>query len=144
MACISFLFTDSASRMLQNIHDDLKREAEGKWRERLLRKNSIETALTEYHTQIDDVARSFQVSVLWVLSSSTPNAAPDSHSDSSSPCSRGPKFQGKTETWTACTPIVGRDAASCHSESCPSLYPGSCQTQLHYFKFFLWRTLSIP
>ena len=51
------------SRMLQDIHDDLKREADGKWRDRLLRKNSIETALAEYHTQIDDAARSFQVHI---------------------------------------------------------------------------------
>ncbi|KIP09448.1 hypothetical protein PHLGIDRAFT_323621 [Phlebiopsis gigantea 11061_1 CR5-6] len=51
-------------QVLQNIHDDLKREAEGKWRDRLLRKGSIETALGGYHTQIDDAARSFQMATL--------------------------------------------------------------------------------
>lgn len=46
---------------MQDINDDLRHEAEGKWHERLLKKSSIEAALVDYNVQVDDAARSFQV-----------------------------------------------------------------------------------
>ena len=53
----------AATRTLQDIHDDLKKESEQNWRNRLLRKKTIETALEEYNVLVDDAARSFQVTV---------------------------------------------------------------------------------
>ncbi|KAI0688494.1 hypothetical protein BC835DRAFT_1419088 [Cytidiella melzeri] len=49
---------------LQAIHDDLTQEAESKWRNRLMRKKTIETALVEYNLLVDDAARSFQIATL--------------------------------------------------------------------------------
>jgi hypothetical protein len=43
----------------------MKREAEANWRSRLMRKSEIEAALGDYHTLLDDAARSFQVCVMW-------------------------------------------------------------------------------
>ena len=51
-------------RTLESLHEDLKRSAEGKWHDRLLRKTAIEKMLIEYHTAVDDAARSFQVVTL--------------------------------------------------------------------------------
>ncbi|KAI0087609.1 hypothetical protein BDY19DRAFT_892908 [Irpex rosettiformis] len=50
--------------VLQTIHDDLKKEAEQKWHSRLMRKNTIQTALGEYNVLVDDAARSFQITTL--------------------------------------------------------------------------------
>lgn len=51
-------------RTLETIHEHLKKEAEHKWHNRLMRKNAIETALVEHNLMIDDAARSFQVGLL--------------------------------------------------------------------------------
>lgn len=45
---------------LDVIHDFMRREAEAGWRERLVRKATIEEALGDYNTLLDDAARSFQ------------------------------------------------------------------------------------
>ncbi|KAJ7279106.1 hypothetical protein C8J57DRAFT_1502930 [Mycena rebaudengoi] len=49
---------------LESIHNFLKQEASAKWKSRFMRKNSIESALVEYHERLDDAARSFQISTL--------------------------------------------------------------------------------
>ncbi|KAI0341257.1 hypothetical protein BDW22DRAFT_341386 [Trametopsis cervina] len=49
---------------LQTIYDDLQSEAEHKWTKRLKRKTTIEAALVEHHSMLDDAARSFQIVTL--------------------------------------------------------------------------------
>lgn len=56
------IYTNS---ILQTIHEHLEREAEHKWRSRLMRKSTIEAALVDYNMMLDDAARSFQVSALY-------------------------------------------------------------------------------
>ncbi|EKM52601.1 uncharacterized protein PHACADRAFT_31094 [Phanerochaete carnosa HHB-10118-sp] len=51
-------------RILENLHEDLRRDIEGKWHDRLLRKSAIEKALIECTVMIDDAARSFQIVAL--------------------------------------------------------------------------------
>ena len=51
-------------RTLESIHKFMKQEAEQKWGARLMRKSTIETALTDYNAALDDAARGFQAS--WV------------------------------------------------------------------------------
>ncbi|KAJ6554053.1 hypothetical protein DFH09DRAFT_1166534 [Mycena vulgaris] len=49
---------------LESIHSFLKKAASAKWMTRFLRKTSIEAALAQYHEQLNDAARSFQISTL--------------------------------------------------------------------------------
>ncbi|KAJ7778459.1 hypothetical protein B0H16DRAFT_1846800 [Mycena metata] len=49
---------------LESIHGFMKQAASASWKSRFLRKNSIETALGQYHERLDDAARSFQISTL--------------------------------------------------------------------------------
>ncbi|KAJ7147380.1 hypothetical protein C8R46DRAFT_548234 [Mycena filopes] len=49
---------------LESIHRFMKQAASATWKTRLLKKNLIETALEQYHEQLDDAARSFQISTL--------------------------------------------------------------------------------
>jgi hypothetical protein len=57
--------TECPSSALFVIYEHMKREAEANWRSRLMRKSEIEAALGDYHTLLDDAARSFQVCVTW-------------------------------------------------------------------------------
>ncbi|KAI0326798.1 hypothetical protein GY45DRAFT_1328458 [Cubamyces sp. BRFM 1775] len=49
---------------LESIHKFMKQEAEQKWGSRLMRKNTIEIAMKQYHTALDDAVRSFQIAAL--------------------------------------------------------------------------------
>ncbi|KAG9311060.1 hypothetical protein JVU11DRAFT_8964 [Chiua virens] len=49
---------------LKHIYGFMKRLADSKWRDRLLRKNSIEDALVEYTGLLDEAAQSFQLATL--------------------------------------------------------------------------------
>ncbi|KAJ7041231.1 hypothetical protein C8F04DRAFT_1080699 [Mycena alexandri] len=49
---------------LESIHIFMKQAASASWTSRFLRKNSIETALGQYHERLDDAARCFQISTL--------------------------------------------------------------------------------
>ncbi|KAI0717740.1 hypothetical protein C8T65DRAFT_571587 [Cerioporus squamosus] len=49
---------------LELIHKFMKQEAEQKWGARLMRKSTIENALTEYNAALDDAARAFQIATL--------------------------------------------------------------------------------
>ncbi len=51
-----------SSRTLDSIYQFMKQEAEQKWGARLMRKSTIENALTEHNAALDDAARGFQVS----------------------------------------------------------------------------------
>ncbi|TCD62244.1 hypothetical protein EIP91_007140 [Steccherinum ochraceum] len=48
----------------EGISEFMTREAENKWRTRLLRKGTIEDALVEFNRQVDDAARAFQITAL--------------------------------------------------------------------------------
>lgn len=48
-------------RTLNSIHKFMTQEADQKWGARLIRKSTIETSMKQYHTALDDAARSFQV-----------------------------------------------------------------------------------
>ena len=48
-------------RTLGEIHEFMTKEAENKWKVRLMRKSTIEEALAEFNTKLDDAARAFQV-----------------------------------------------------------------------------------
>ena len=47
----------------------MKQEAEQKWGARLMRKNTIEIAMKQHHTALDDAVRSFQVQAAPVVHS---------------------------------------------------------------------------
>ncbi|KAI0656301.1 hypothetical protein C8Q70DRAFT_1013688 [Cubamyces menziesii] len=49
---------------LESIHKFMKQEAEQKWGSRLMRKNTIEIAMKQHHTALDDAVRSFQIAAL--------------------------------------------------------------------------------
>ena len=48
-------------RTLREIHDFMSKEANNKWRVRLMRKSTIEEALADFNLKLDDAARAFQV-----------------------------------------------------------------------------------
>lgn len=52
---------DNSDRTLASIHTFMTAEAEQKWHARLLRKNTIEEAITRFHAELDDATRMFQV-----------------------------------------------------------------------------------
>ncbi|RPD77045.1 hypothetical protein L226DRAFT_483343 [Lentinus tigrinus ALCF2SS1-7] len=49
---------------LESIYKYMKQEAEQKWGARLMRKSTIENALTDYNAALDDAARAFQIATL--------------------------------------------------------------------------------
>ncbi|KAJ7468590.1 hypothetical protein FB451DRAFT_1039570 [Mycena latifolia] len=49
---------------LESIHNFMKQAASAKWMSRFLRKTSIQTALAQYHEELNDASRSFQISTL--------------------------------------------------------------------------------
>ncbi|KAH9893932.1 hypothetical protein C8Q73DRAFT_774184 [Cubamyces lactineus] len=49
---------------LESIYTFMKQEAEQKWGSRLIRKNTIEIAMKQHHTALDDAVRSFQIAAL--------------------------------------------------------------------------------
>ncbi|THH31372.1 hypothetical protein EUX98_g2807 [Antrodiella citrinella] len=49
---------------LEGIRNFMTREADNKWRTRLIRKSTIEEALAEFNLKLDDAARTFQISTL--------------------------------------------------------------------------------
>ncbi|KAH9856382.1 hypothetical protein C2E23DRAFT_882451 [Lenzites betulinus] len=49
---------------LESIHKFMQQEAEQKWGSRLIRKNTIESAMKQYHVALDDAARTFQMATL--------------------------------------------------------------------------------
>lgn len=49
---------------LHSIQEYMSNAAERKWHDRLLRKSSIEEAIADYNSQLDDAARSFQIATL--------------------------------------------------------------------------------
>ncbi|KAH7921126.1 hypothetical protein BV22DRAFT_1132533 [Leucogyrophana mollusca] len=49
---------------LNVIHDFMRKLADSKWRDRFLRKSSIEGALSEFSTMLDEAAQSFQLATL--------------------------------------------------------------------------------
>ncbi|RDX41179.1 hypothetical protein OH76DRAFT_1489711 [Lentinus brumalis] len=49
---------------LDSIYQFMKQEAEQKWGARLMRKSTIENALTEHNAALDDAARGFQIATL--------------------------------------------------------------------------------
>lgn len=49
-------------RVLTSIYDYMKREADSKWTSRLLRKRTIERDIADFTADLEDAARSFEVS----------------------------------------------------------------------------------
>ncbi|KAI8972561.1 hypothetical protein BD414DRAFT_425575 [Trametes punicea] len=75
---------------LESIYSFMKQEAEQRWGTRLMRKNSIEFAIKQYHTALDDAVRSFQIASLVNIQLSLGDASRRSQPlDASGPSSRG-------------------------------------------------------
>ncbi|KAJ3556170.1 hypothetical protein NM688_g2174 [Phlebia brevispora] len=55
---------EKLEQTLNSIHAFMQREAESKWHSRLLRKQSIERDIADFTAQLDDAARSFEISTL--------------------------------------------------------------------------------
>ena len=60
-------------RTLQRIYAHMKMETQISWRNRFLRKASIEQALIEFNSELDEAAQSFQVTQVMFNASEIPH-----------------------------------------------------------------------
>ena len=59
----SSLLTDYLCRVLECIRDFMQELSKVRWMGRLLKKGSIEAALSDFHDLLDEAERTFQVSL---------------------------------------------------------------------------------